>query len=132
MSELESFARKFCSKLLLWIQVIQKSPRKKSTKTSFFKVPLTIVTQTQELPFYSQWNCRNTDAKTVIPYTIDSLIFMNWKFFLKIVWTSSFPVAGIRSSSESQFWSESVEMKALWHWNFGKREFAMQNVTKKA
>ena len=74
-----------CSKLRYYSDLELASTSKKIDKDEFFQGALncrftvngTVVTQTQELPFYSQWNCRNTDTKTVIPYTIDSLIFMN-------------------------------------------------------
>ena len=74
-----------CSKLRYYSDLELASTSKKIDKDEFFQGALncrftdikTVVTQTLELSFYSQWNCRNPDTKTVIPYTIDSPIFMN-------------------------------------------------------
>ena len=51
-----------CSKLRYYSDLELASTSKKIDKDEFFQGAL---------------NCRNTDTKTVIPYTIDSLIFMN-------------------------------------------------------
>ena len=58
-------------KCLKWQSSLTRFAQSCCCEYKLSKNHLTVVIQTQELLFYSQWNCRSTDTRTTIPQTLE-------------------------------------------------------------